>query len=155
MRLKKRVQQLEDRIIACERRLFPLTSSTNHSYAASLKPKKSKIKKKKKIGYSSCTSSSSHTGCKICGKPLPPSRTVYCSSKCAKKGHRQIDNQQHKEKYASKKKINKKTWIPSNNEMEMFKNRALTTVQWKKYFGLKTYSGVYKKLGQLAMYKDQ
>jgi len=136
MRLKKRVQQLEDRIVQCERRLFPKTSSIIPSYTVPSKLKKSK------------------GNCKICGNPLPSSRTIYCSKECAEKNHKVYDNKWHREHYKKLRKQGKKSWIPSKKEIKMFQKSKMTAAQWKKYFGLQTYTGVYKKLGQLAMYKN-
>ena len=140
MRIKKRVQQLEERLARCEKKLFPPKSNVSSSY-----------KKDKKKIYTHTFSSSDNSACKVCGKLLPSSRIVYCSAKCAEIGRKEIDKQWHKKSY--KKKISKKTWVPSKKEMKMFQEGKLTAAQWKKHFGLQTYTGVYKKLGQLAMYK--
>lgn len=132
MRLKKRFQQLEKRLERLEK---------------TLAKRPTKTRKTKRVVRENC---------KICGNPLPTRKWVYCSVACAKEGHRAACLKYIRKLKKKKLPKGRKGWSPTKKEMDMFRDGKLSAAQWKKHFGVKTYTGVYKKLGQLAMHiQDQ
>ena len=199
MRLKKRVQQLEERVYKLENKdkvktkivsviVKPIRKcricgkklpssrtaycSKNCSRVADARGKRIKrlLLKENKVNTRPTSISPSFSSfsylnkelekvCKICGSKLPENRSSYCSKKCAKKGHSvaclNYIRKKNRVNNKIKKSVGKSKWIPSEREIEMFDNNELTVSQWKEHFGLYSRDSVYRKLGQIAMYKGQ
>lgn len=146
MKIKKEIQVLQQSINALNSSIIALTKVLSSQSTRVVRSKSNSVsstmaeKQRKKLS------------CRICGKPLPSRRWAYCSPECAKKGHR-ISCRKYARKIEKKNlKRGKRKWIPTKKEIEMFNSGKLSATQWKKHFGVKTYTGVFKKLGQLAMH---